>query len=482
MPAESIFYPHLPIARHRAADGTATLAVGHAKKRGMWSGTMIPLGRTVGSAGAERWLRQLPVETALVGAGAPLIDGVGRIVALATEPSSTAAGDSRTAVDAEGLLRFLLAANAPELRFGGVPPSRRAGPAELAVRAAAAAAAAARHPSPQGAPAGKGGATNGGVGAPTANRELEMPGVVRKGVLDRHFLGTPTSTTGMGTAVSAAALVEEPASKSASTTGHGGKGLPVAVSTNAREAVNALAITLANLERHAPATTLLVETGDAPERGRRDAPVTIVELGDYHAPETQEVEPALHVLTAGAAAPARLLWKDADLGDGADYDLPARAARAAAEQDGFWPMHDRLLRQPPSPPLDLKRVGKLVREQELDARQFATSLSSEGLTSSIETDAIRAGRLPLLCTPAFVVNGEVVDGGSMAAAALRAAVDDELARAARPPGSAAPTRTSRTISAGAPIVGGPYDADRMARVVADVTARRATAAERASSP
>ncbi|MEO8213397.1 MAG: trypsin-like peptidase domain-containing protein [Myxococcales bacterium] len=464
MPAETVFYPHLPIVRHRAADGSATVAVGHAKKRGMWSGTMIPLGPAVGSAGAERWLRQLPVETALVGAGAPLVDGVGRIVALATEPSSTATGDSRMAVDAEGLLRFLLAANAPELRFAGVPPSRRAGPAELAVRAAAAAAAtAARHPSAQSAPAGKGVATSGGVGAPAANRELEMPGVVRKGVLDRRFSPTPTSTTRMSTAASAGALVEG--------------------NTDAREAVSmTLAITLANLERHAPPTTLLVETGDAPERGARDAPVTIVELGDYHAPETREAEPALHALTDGAAAPARLLWKDADRGDGADYDLPARAARAAAEQDGFWSMHDRLLRQPAPQPLDIKRVGKLARELELDGQQFATSLSSEGLASSIETDAMRAGRLPLLCTPAFVVNGEAVDGGSMAVAALCAAVDDQLMRAARQPGAATAGRTTRAISAGAPIVGAPYDADRMARVIADVTAHRASDAARASSP
>ncbi|MEP6654316.1 MAG: thioredoxin domain-containing protein [Myxococcales bacterium] len=456
MPAETVFYPHLPIVRHRAADGSATVAVGHAKKRGMWSGTMIPLGPTVGSAGAERWLRQLPVETSLVGAGAPLVDGVGRIVALATEPSSTAAGDSRRAVDAEGLLRFLLAANAPELRFAGVPPSRRAGPAELAVRAAAAAAAAARHPSPQGTPAGKGIATSGAMGAPTANREQEMPGVVRKGVLDRRFSPTPTSTTGMSTALS-------------------GTGAPEAISSS-------LSITLANLERHAPPATLLVQTGDAPERGARDAPVTIVELGDYHAPETRDAEPALHALTDGAAAPARLLWKDADRGDSTDYDLPARAARAAAEQDGFWPMHDRLLRQPPPRPMDIKRVLKLAHELELDGQQFAASLSSEGLASSIETDAMRAGRLPLLCTPAFVVNGEAVDGGSMTASALRAAVDDELTRAAQHPGDAAPSRTTRTISAGAPIVGSPYDADKMARVVADVTARRTSAAARASSP
>ena len=417
---------------------------------------MIPLGPTVGSAAAQRWLRQLPVETALVGPGAPLVDGVGRIVALATAPSSTAAVDSRTAVDAEGLLRFLLAANAPELRFAGVPPSRRPGPAELAVRAAAAAAAAtARHPSSQGAPAGKGGASNGAMGAPIASRELEMPGVVRKGVLDRRFSPTPTSTTGMGTAVSGAGTREA--------------------------ASSSLSITLANLERHAPPATLLVETSDAPERGDRDAALTIVELGDYHAPETREVESALHALTDGAAAPARLLWKDADRGDGTDYDLPARAARAAAEQDGFWPMHDRLLRQSPQP-LDIKRVRKLAHELELDEQQFAASLSSEGLASSIETAAMRAGRLPLLCTPAFVVNGQPVDGGSMAAAALRAAVDDELARPAKHPGAAVPSLTSRTISAGAPIVGGPYDADRMARVLADVTARRATAAARASGP
>jgi hypothetical protein len=99
-------------------------------------------------------------------------------------------------------------------------------------------------------------------------------------------------------------------------------------------------------------------------------------------------------------------------------------------------------------------------------------LLSPGSAGGADAEAQRAGKLPVLCTPAFVVNGQLVEGGSIAGPALQAAVDDEVAahlsgRAGR--------RPPRAIAGGGPINGASFDAAKMAkmmaRVVADATRR-----------
>ena len=177
----------------------------------------------------------------------------------------------------------------------------------------------------------------------------------------------------------------------------------------------------------------------------------------------------MRALTQGPAAPARVLWQHADRGDGADYLLPARASRAAAEQEEFWTMHDYLMADPK--PLTAQRLRKLVKTLELDEREFDASFDSDGLVDTLEAEALRMSRVPVLCTPAFIVNGHAVDGGSVSAAALRAAVDDELlARDAKTKTSA--TRPARAIAAGEPVPGAAFAPARLAQAVT-VAAKRA---------
>jgi protein-disulfide isomerase len=456
MPAESVFYPHLPIARRPAADGAGVLAVGHAKKRGLWSATMIPIGPAMDLTGVARWQRKLPAESSLIAAGTPLVDAVGRIVGMVIEPT---ANGWRIAVDADGLMRFLLAAKAPELRFAGVPPFRRASPGAIVIgagRPIGAKHADATGPLPGLVPA-----------QATGTTAAVMPNVVKKSALDRRF------STAQLPPEPGQNFPPEPAQspKLAQSTGadivRRGPAGRNEVSFGANSV--AISITLGDLDRHPVPATIRVETTDAPERGARNAPVTIVEFGDYHASETREAETTLRDLTDGPEAKSRWLWKDADRGDGADYHLPARAARAAGEQGAFWLMHDKLMRA--SPGMNVARVRKVAGDLELDPHAFASALSSDGLMSTLEGDEQRAGRVPLLSTPAFVVNGLAVDGGSIAGPAVRAAVDEELLAHA-PKQAVGWARPPRTIASGAPVTGSSFDPAQMARVIAEVFARR----------
>ncbi len=438
LPPASVFYPHLPVTRLPVPAGAKALAVGHSPALGFWAASTATIADPSSPTNGRRWLRDSTAAPPTVGLGTPLVDGVGRIVALITEPEVGA----RHAVDAEALLRFLLALRAPALRFAGVPPYRRASPETNASLSSA------------GAPASKPGHLDARV--PVDVTDSAMPKVTEKGSLDRRRAHDATAA--------------RPASASMAPPGPSGPGR---VSFDGEAGV--AAITIAELASRPWSDTVRLDAEDAPDRGPRDAPVTAIELGDYHAPQTREAELAVRALTEGADARLRLFWRDADRGDGPAYLLAARAARAAREQDEFWSVHDRLMKGPQAPSAaDLRRIARAVG---LDMKEFDAAFGGEGLQLALESEGDRAVGVPVLATPSFVVNGRPVDGGAVAGAALRAAVDEELAaaeaRRVRQPVAAAVARQCRPIAAGAPIAGTKLDAAATARSIASAAARNA---------
>src|SRR3989344_8897773 len=89
---------------------------------------------------------------------------------------------------------------------------------------------------------------------------------------------------------------------------------------------------------------VLIERGALPPLGNPDAPVQIVEFGDYQCPyctkffnETEQRLRAEYVAKGKVA----FWWRDfAVLGE--DSQRAARAARCANEQNAFWRYHDAL--------------------------------------------------------------------------------------------------------------------------------------------
>ena len=78
-------------------------------------------------------------------------------------------------------------------------------------------------------------------------------------------------------------------------------------------------------------------------RGPDDAPVTIVEYGDFQCPYCGQAEPVIRELLRDFGDVA-YVWRHLPLNDVHLYaQLAAEAGEAAAEQGAFWPMHDLLL-------------------------------------------------------------------------------------------------------------------------------------------
>jgi len=451
MPATSVFFPHVPIARRSASAGATVLGVAHVEKRGLWTTATTALGPETPGPGAARWLRELPADGAALPLGTPLFDAVGRVVALVASPS----GGGPRAVDADGLLRFMLEANAPALRFAGVPPFRRPGPGETRAPAAVV-----------GGPKGEAKGKKDAASPAPRREEASVEGLAR---VKRRGLSAPGVSSNGNPSESA------PASATASK----GEAPPPDASPPRFSGIgNALVITAAELDkRSVPAAAVTVDVRDVPERGPRGAAVTIIELGDYHALETREAEATLKALAEGPHAKVRWLWKDADRGEGQDYQLPARAAHAAGEQDEFWAMHDILMKAPM--PISMKDVRRIASAFQLELPAFDAAYASEGLVGTLDSDAEQAARLPALTTPAFIVNGRVVDGGSVTGSVLRAVVEQEvlLAEAKRtnqPPAviEALMAGRVRGIAAGKPVAGATFDATKLARTVTAALARQ----------
>jgi protein-disulfide isomerase len=80
--------------------------------------------------------------------------------------------------------------------------------------------------------------------------------------------------------------------------------------------------------------------------GPADAPVTLVEYGDYECPYCAAAAPVLRQLVDECDGRVRLVFRHFPVADRHPFALTAAlAAEAAGAQGAFWPMHDLLFRK-----------------------------------------------------------------------------------------------------------------------------------------
>src|SRR5687768_5695185 len=79
-------------------------------------------------------------------------------------------------------------------------------------------------------------------------------------------------------------------------------------------------------------------------RGSEQAPVTLVEYGDYECPYCGQAEVVIRELLDSFGDDLRYVWRNLPLNDVHPHtQMAAEAAEAAAAQGAFWDMHDKLL-------------------------------------------------------------------------------------------------------------------------------------------
>ena len=138
--------------------------------------------------------------------------------------------------------------------------------------------------------------------------------------------------------------------------------------------------------------------------GPVDAPLTLVEYGDFECPFCGRVTGVVDALRERFGDDLRYVFRHLPLADAHPHAvLAAEAAEAAAAQGAFWEMHDRLFTHADQlePPDLLVHAAVLG----LDVERFARELGTGVHGARIREDVASAEASGATSTPTFFVNG-----------------------------------------------------------------------------
>jgi Na+/H+ antiporter NhaA len=139
-------------------------------------------------------------------------------------------------------------------------------------------------------------------------------------------------------------------------------------------------------------------------RGSNEAPVTLIEYGDYECPYCGQAEIVIRGLLESFGDDLRYVWRHLPLNDvHPNTQMAAEAAEAAAAQGRFWQMHDTLLdHQDELTPPDL---GRYAKDLDLDTERFWDELRRREHAERVAEDVASADASGVAGTPSFFING-----------------------------------------------------------------------------
>jgi protein-disulfide isomerase len=169
-------------------------------------------------------------------------------------------------------------------------------------------------------------------------------------------------------------------------------------------------------------------------QGSEDAPVTLLEYGDYECPYCGAAYPIVKEVQKRAGKELRFVFRNFPLGNMHPHaTLAAEAAEVVGALGKFWEMHDTLyehqhaLTEP-----DLVRYAQGLG---VDSGKFTTELRRPDYAERVREDFASGVRSGVNGTPTFYING-VRHNGSYEFEELLAAIQHSEEPGARRPSSA----------------------------------------------
>lgn len=139
-------------------------------------------------------------------------------------------------------------------------------------------------------------------------------------------------------------------------------------------------------------------------RGPADAPVTLVEYGDYQCPDCGLLFGTLHAVQQKFGTRLRLVYRHYPLsGIHKQAQLAAEAAEAADAQGRFWEMHDLLFQNQPT--LEHKHLIQYAERLKLDVDRFRRELAKGTYVERVRQDFIAGVQNGVNGTPGLFLNG-----------------------------------------------------------------------------
>jgi protein-disulfide isomerase len=176
------------------------------------------------------------------------------------------------------------------------------------------------------------------------------------------------------------------------------------------------------LDQHAPRLSMPVSERDHIQ-GSAEAPVTLLEYGDYECPYCGKAYPLVKQVQEALGDRLRFAFRNFPLNTVHPHaSIAAQAAEAAGAQGKFWEMHDLLFEhQDDLADADLVQYALKLG---LEVYRFEADLSSEAFAARVREDFRSGVRSGVNGTPTFFINDVRYNGAHEAGellAALRAA-------------------------------------------------------------
>jgi len=174
----------------------------------------------------------------------------------------------------------------------------------------------------------------------------------------------------------------------------------------------------------------------APSRGNANAPVTIVEISDYHCPfcrrHVQQTQPRIYseLVDKGTVRHVFVHYPIAQLHP--DAYRSHEAAACANDQGKFWELHGKLFETPLK---TVEQLTGLAQTTGLDANSFRACLESGKHAKEVQASVERIAKMNVNGTPMFLVGrssgnsitiAKVIEG-AQPFEAFKMAVDEVIA-------------------------------------------------------
>jgi protein-disulfide isomerase len=157
--------------------------------------------------------------------------------------------------------------------------------------------------------------------------------------------------------------------------------------------------------------------------GPDDAPVTLVEYGDYECPYCGMAHPVVKRAQKELGKQLRFVFRNFPLSEAHPHaQIAAQAAEAAGAQGKFWEMHDMIFEHQDA--LEVKDLLGYATSLGLDAEQIARDLEAGTYVKRVRDDFRSGVKSGVNGTPTFFVNGVRYDGSWANEKAFIAALRD----------------------------------------------------------
>jgi protein-disulfide isomerase len=160
---------------------------------------------------------------------------------------------------------------------------------------------------------------------------------------------------------------------------------------------------------HTPHLALPVSERRDHIRGPKQAPVTLVEYGDFECPYCGAAYPIVEEVRQRLGDDLRFVYRHFPLANAHPHAEPAaEASEAAAAQGRFWEMHDTLFEHQDA--LEDRDLLAYAQAIGLDSVRFVADLGEGAHVPRVREDFISGVRSGVNGTPSFFINGTRYDG------------------------------------------------------------------------